>query len=447
MKVWKSWILTPLFVLSGCKQYLDVKPDKKLVVPTTLNDAQSILNHHLFNTIYPFAGEAASDDFFLKTEDWMAATTVAERNAYIWSDDVFNEYARNDWSLTYEKIYYANLVIDGITEGTIDGSFPNVKNDIMGQALFFRSNSFYQLLQIFSVPWNKETASTDLGIPLRTTPDFNVLFKRASVEQSYQQVINDLKLSAELLNEHAGGKTRPTKKAAYALLARIYLSMMDYDHALAYAEKALGHDSWLLDYNTLNASSAFPFPIFNAEVIWHSTLNTPRIFYAPVLKVSANVKNMLGEGDLRTSLFFMTNSDNTVSFKGSYNSSFVLFNGLAFDEMYLTKAECLMRAGKENEALEVLNYLRMRRYSAGSEIFKEQLPKDVLVEIMEERRKQLLFRGVRWSDLRRLNKDPKFAVTIKRELNGINYVLNPNDRRYVFKIPLDVVLLSGIEQN
>ncbi|MGI8583213.1 MAG: RagB/SusD family nutrient uptake outer membrane protein, partial [Chitinophagaceae bacterium] len=62
-------------------------------------------------------------------------------------------------------------------------------------------------------------------------------------------------------------------------------------------------------------------------------------------------------------------------------------------------------------------------------------------------RKELVFRGQRWFDLRRLNKDPRFAKTLTRKLNGKITELPANDPRYTEYIPLDVIGFTGMQQN
>ena len=74
-------------------------------------------------------------------------------------------------------------------------------------------------------------------------------------------------------------------------------------------------------------------------------------------------------------------------------------------------------------------------------------PDEALSLILQERRKELVYRNLRWTDLRRLNLEPKFAKSIKRTIKGTEYILEPNDGRYVFAIPDDEIKISGIEQN
>lgn len=64
---------------------------------------------------------------------------------------------------------------------------------------------------------------------------------------------------------------------------------------------------------------------------------------------------------------------------------------------------------------------------------------ELLHKIILERRKELVFRGLRWTDLRRLNKETEFAITLRRTVKGMEYVLPPNDPRYTQQIPFSVI--------
>ena len=136
------------------------------------------------------------------------------------------------------------------------------------------------------------------------------------------------------------------------------------------------------------------------------------------------------------------------NFKNSYTGDYRLFSGLATDELLLIKAECLARDNQPEQALLVLNNLLETRWKAGKYIpYVESDPQKVLGIILLERRKELVFRAQRWSDLRRLNKEPDQAVTLSRTVDNNTYTLPPNDVRYTFLIPQAEIQLSGIEQN
>ncbi len=433
---------------SSCSKYLDSKPDKKMIILSTPFEAQALLDDVVsMNGGYPSSGEIASGDFYLNPVDWSAANTVQERNAYIWHDDVYNENPRNDWSLSYQKVYFANIVIEGIKNQSIKGGTAEQRNNILGQALFFRSYTFFHLLQLFSPVWDANNPAEGWGIALRLTPDFNAPTTRSSVKQCYEQVIADISEAVALLPESVPVKTRPSKVAGLAFLARIYLSMADYSNALKFAEQALTYKATLMDYNSQNQSLVFPFALFNDEVILHTYSGTPAIFYQPKFKVDTVLLNSYETNDLRFPLFFTKNADTSYSFKGSYTGSASIFSGLAVNELVLIKAECLARSKKYNTALLALNTLLEKRWKAGT--FEPIMIDDavVLPKILKERRKELLFRGLRWTDLRRLNQEAEHAITLTRKLDNTIHTLEPGSKRYVFKIPEDVIAITGIQQN
>ncbi|MGE8425794.1 MAG: RagB/SusD family nutrient uptake outer membrane protein, partial [Sphingobacterium siyangense] len=151
--------------------------------------------------------------------------------------------------------------------------------------------------------------------------------------------------------------------------------------------------------------------------------------------------------DLRKVLFFTNNTDSSHGFRGRYSGGTSLFTGIAIDEMYLTKAECLARNKRSEEAISLLNKFLVSRWKAGKfQSLTSNSDSKVLDIILRERRKQLLFRGLRWLDLKRLNKEGR-NIVLKRVLKEKEYVLNPNDLKYALPFPEDVIEISGMQQN
>lgn len=436
-----------LSFLTSCTDFLDAKPDKKLVVISSIKDAQAIINKtDVFSIVYPTSGEFAAGDFYLTSEDWMSYATQQEKQSYIWGENVLDEYERNDWSLPYVIVYNCNVILDALDAGDIQDERVELLDDIRGQALFFRSYAFFELLQLFSKAWDEETSSIDLGIPLRLTSDFNIKTQRASVEESFNQIIDDCLLATNLLIESRTLKTLPTKAAAFTLLSRVYLYKGLYDEALEAANNALSFNNDLLDYSSIDSTLVYPFPIFNDEVILHTRMWAA--YGVPQIKIDSTLIDSYEQGDLRRKLFFINNGDKTYSFKGNYQGDDGAFNGLTVGELYLIKAECLARQGKTDQALEALNTLLKNRWEKDRFLpLSLESSEDVLRVILDERRKELVLRGIRWSDLKRLNKDPRFQVTLKRVINDVEYILPPNDNRYQFPIPVSVIEMTGIQQN
>ncbi len=164
--------------------------------------------------------------------------------------------------------------------------------------------------------------------------------------------------------------------------------------------------------------------------------------------INDEITNSYSANDLRKSAFIYDRGSGIYTFKGKYSSSTVPFTGLALDEVVLTRAECYARLDKPNEALADLNMLLLKRYKTGTYIpYTVNNTVNVMKLILAERRKELLFRGSRWMDLKRLNLEPAYATTITRTVNGKVYTLLPNSKRYVLPIPDEEIIVSGIAQN
>jgi hypothetical protein len=184
--------------IAGCKKYLDVKPNQSYAVPSKLADFQALLdNYAIMNNVDPGSGEISSDDYYLDDVTYNALSTQFYRDMYIWKKDNLFDQGSNEWSYTYNTIYIANEVLDGL-KGLNSSNTPQTYNNIKGQALVFRAKSFLEVVAVWSLAFDSKTASTDLGIPLRLSSDFNLPSVRASVGATYSQIIIDLKQAIPL---------------------------------------------------------------------------------------------------------------------------------------------------------------------------------------------------------------------------------------------------------
>ncbi len=439
-------LLMILFLSSGCEKYLDVKPDKSLVLPTTVTDLRALLyDTSRMNGWYPSIQDGMTDNQFLTPANWQNFSSLTAKNIYGWEDDLFNDSDINEWSMMYTTVYTCNVILEQLEK--ID-PVPVEKNQIEGEALFFRASSFYNLAQLWAKPYDKKTAQTDLGIPLRLNSDIGEKSVRASVEETYQKILTDLDRASKLLSETSPYKSTPTRQAVFGLLARIYLSMEAYDKALAYADQCLAYPTELIDFNQLNMGSAtsYPLALYNEEVIFHATDFGRQVMNVTNGRVNMEMYTTYASNDLRKTAFFRDRAG-TFSFRGHYSGSSQIFTGISINEMYLIKAECEARQRNLPVALKTINELLKNRYNHSFSPFNSTDDEQVLRFILDERRKELIWRGLRWADLRRLNKDSRFAKTITREIDGKIRTLEPNSPKYVLPIPNSVIRNNQMPQN
>ena len=435
--------------LSSCsKDWLEAKPDKSVIVPSTVGDLQLLLDNHQVFNIYQASGlgEISAGDFYISQTSWLSLFNVQERSAYIWEKtaDFYKGEQSADWQGAYARILNANLVLKSL-QGLKPGADPAAWNNVKGCALFFRAFDFFNLAQEYCKVYDAGSALVELGLPLRLDYDVNISVKRANLQETYDQVIKDLKEAAPVLDKIPLYKTQPSRQAVYALLARTYLSMERYAEAGLYVDSALQIQHQLMDYSKLPTNGTYSIARFNPEVIFHSTF-TYGIFNTSRLLVEPALLNAYAENDLRKRVFF-TPVNNGMTYRGSYGGDKNLFGGLATDELYLIRAESSARLGALDAALKDLNRLLQTRWSGNYTTVVAHDQDAVLRYILAERRKELAFRGLRWTDLRRLNKDSRFAVNLSRTINGQTYILTPGDKRYVLPIDEIEIKLADIPQN
>lgn len=445
--------LTLITLFGSCTDnFLDEKPSKDLIVPTKLSDFQAMFDYTDIINNQAGLQIIASDNFVSNSDADIAALSAIQRNTYLWEKEVYEGSSAPDWTDLYTTILYANIVIEGLQNISVTSLNQNEWNELKGSALFYRAISYYHMAQLFAAPYEDSTRDTDMGLPIRKDANVSNLESRASLGQTYDHIIENLLEAEPLLPIQVSYKTRPSKPAVYALLARVYLTMENYEMAAHYSETALQTKGDLIDYNSLDTNSAAPFPLAipygNDEVIYYVNTGGFTIFNRTSTGIDEQLYQSYDENDLRRSIFFTKHENGAIRFKGSYTGFAQFFGGLATDELYVIKAEALVRTGNTQGALQSLNTLLANRYKEGTfEPIETGDADEALRIILDERRKELVARGLRWTDLRRLNKDIRFRKTLTRTFQGMEYILEPNDKRYVLPIPDSEISSSGIEQN
>lgn len=436
-----------LLLCCACGKVLDIKPQKSLVVPTTLEDVQALLdNHAILNERGLELCEIISDNYYVKSEDLYALPFHIQAN-YLWDAEATHEAS---WQLAYlQPINYANIALDALDGMEVISAQQQLYSALKGSALFYRSFAFYQLSQLYCKPYGA-TAATDPGIVLRLSGDINVVSERASVADTYQRMLDDLSEASKLLPETSLVPTRPTKAAAFGLMARIYLSMRDYERAAAAADSCLKRSVALIDYNDLIPVSSPSFKRFNTETVFYNhAFGMSWITFPPYGKIDTTLFESYDSRDLRKEVFFYK-ENNAVYFRGSYDGTYSensVFDGITTGEMYIIGAECAARMGFLSEAATALNYLLTHRWLSGTYIPYSFSNKVVALEmILKERRKEMVFRGQRWSDLRRFNEEGA-NITLVRKVGELKYELPPHDDRWVLLLPDEVIKRTNMVQN
>lgn len=441
-----------IMLLSACGSFLDVKSDATYVVPHSLSDAQALLDDffRMNEGTVPTWGESFTDDYYLG-EDALKSYGEGSNGLSYYKFNYQDYYGHAyDWGYAYAAIYNANLAME-IVKDVKKTDYNQVDWDnVMGSALFYRAFYFYGLMTNFALAYDEESADTDLGIVLRLNSDFNEKSTRASVRACFEQIILDLESAAGYLPDYPTIVTRPSKGAAWAALAKVYLYMRDYDKALFYSEKGMLLNSELMDFNNdsdiVDINPLFtPFVEFNKEIIFYAEMRAGSFYPATSGTIDSSLFKQYSTKDLRLPLFFYF-KNGLPTFRGNYTVRNRGFGGLSTNELYLTKAECLAKLNRNEEAMNVMDLLLERRIKDYKRSDYVQGSSSVLDFIRGERRKELVYRNSRFSDIKRYNKEGE-EIWIKRLVDGKEYVLEPNSPKYALPLPSDLIRLTGMLQN
>jgi tetratricopeptide (TPR) repeat protein len=431
----------------SCTGLLDEKPDLALVTPTTINELWALLdNTNQVMNAEPSNLDVMSDDI-LFLDSKVSALSEDQFRLYTWSKEAISTSLDSDWSRPYEQILFANVVLSELENYPEADKQTAEWSNLKGAALFYRSYAYFSLAKSFCPAYNPETADGQLGLVLRDSPEVDRELQRGTLSQTFDLILQDLLSSVDLLAPLPQTNTRPSQAGAYAMLSRVYLYMGAFQESLEYADLALGIQGELLDYNEVDSLLARPMVGHLEEVIFYSELIfRSYYFFSSGSAVNPELTDQYEENDMRKKLFFFPR-DGFLAFRGQYSYLANAFGGLAVDEVLLSKAESEARLGRDGAALASLNTLLEKRIAADSYIPLEGVEGGELLElILLERRKELVLRGIRWGDIKRLSVLGE-GVVLKRQVGEQEYELPVGDPRYAIQIPQEEIDRSGIQQN
>ena len=449
-------------MLTGCNDYLDIKP-KGEKIPTTVSDYETLLNYESVQKVSDTYPAYLTDDVFLPDVAEGTATPGLNsvdqsiRNLYLFKKEVFGD-AQDDgfWFASYNRIYYYNTVIDNIMNA--DGSDEQQKLSIRAEALISRALEYLYLVNGYAKYYDVRTAESDPGVPLILDEDISKKnLVRASVKDVYAQIQSDLQTALpNLLMQAKGNAFRASKAAGYGVLAKMYLYMGNYAEALKAANEVLEINNSLLDlkkYAVVKPQSSIgrtnvPQDIDNPENIY---IKFAPYVYGLSSKVfgSDELISLFSEDDMRLQVYFTKNFRNIPTDKYVWAPYLRANLAVSSPEIYLIAAECEAREGSIERAMSLINKLRDNRIKNNTPLVAIDRS-DALQKVLEERRRELAMSGmVRYIDLKRLNVESQLAKTVTHVTSEGTFSLEPNSPLYVLPIPAKVMRFNknSMQQN
>lgn len=347
-----------------------------------------------------------------------------------------NDRVYNAWSAIYNAIAKANVVIEQAPKVQRLLSEER-RQQILGEAYFLRAYHYYTLVRLFGgVPLVLESVKS--GEPAVV----NVF--RSTEEETYAQIIADLKLAADNLPATYGGdasvnKARATKGAAHAVLAKAYAQQPtpDWNEVINYANLVMtssagytlsGSYSDLFDgahYN--NSESILEVQYLGGnEGSWGPQMHLPQSVSGDSWRKFTTPSHNLvdaydAEGDVirKDATILFENVDWVDEYWGNAKGSSVPFaykwkNAMGWqssDHIYLLrladiillKAEAHNALGQTGLAADEVNKIRFRVNLGDLTAAETASQAAMKTAILKERRLELAQEAHRWDDLVRNN--------------------------------------------
>ncbi|WP_321479081.1 RagB/SusD family nutrient uptake outer membrane protein [uncultured Bacteroides sp.] len=453
----KTKILTSTFwiffivisvLFSSCDGFLSTMP-KGAKTPSTLADYEAFIRNE-----YTTQCTDIMQAVLLLNDKFETASNYnyypLRKANYFWDESANRIELNNTDEFTYYNGYAAisscNLIIENVP--SVTGATDAQKNELIAQAKVIRTVVYFVLANYYADTYDEATAATKLSVPLIESADLNASYKQVTIQEIYNYMLKNLEEALPYLPHEGATALHPTIGAAYAMYARIYLEMGNYDLALQNANKALAENSalydWTLYYQTNKTqienandytATTSPMGIDNVENYYFRHGTT---YYASSeSKIQVDRRNRFEEGDARMAARWKLKTVGTDTY---YTSTLVgLFNygGLTTTEVYLIKAECLARDGKYGDAMDVLNTVRQKRilpnvYQPLTASTEEQ----AINYIRRTKDNELIFSIVPFADARRFNKETKYARTLSKVVDGTTYTLTPNSHLWTMPFPM-----------
>lgn len=444
---------------ASCDEYLGVLPKGKKI-PQTLADYEALIRYEYRMQLEPLLySSVLIGDYFVVPSNLL---TLAVMN---WDESVNRielGNGNNDTSPYYElynAIGLCNLILEDVPGST--GATDAEKAEVMAYAKVLRAMKYWVAVNHYALPYDNATAATTRGVPFITSASVGASYTQTSLADLYTFITTEVEgvLADNSLPARSMTVLHPNKGAAYAFLARVYLTMGNYDKALSNANLALAENDalfdWVAFYNT-NASEIASWTDTKTIVSPMTFTYVENYNFCHYYNYSSRNQSMPKEraerfeaDDLRfQASYYLYSASGNEQYRSRLSGYFNI-SGMKTVEVYLIKAECLARASQYNLAMNELNTVRQTRVYPYTPV-TASTEAECMAHIRRWKENELMFSLVPFADTRRLNKETAYQKTFSKVVDGATVTLTPASHLWTFPFPSGAVARTSggtIEHN
>jgi hypothetical protein len=367
------------------------------------------------------------------------------------------------YTALYEILNAVNNVINAVP--TVPDGTQTQKDRILGQALGLRALVHFDLVRLYAQPYTYTGDASHLGIVVLTeTPRPDQEFPRSSVQDAYEQIVDDLERSIDLLEGDGFDPAFINAVNAKALLARVHLYQQEWAKVVTLSTEVIEHpatslaptadmlEMWKNDYTRNEFLLRLDGGAFSTYTLSTEWGNNTRSDASPVLTATSDAIALYDSSDVRgfgAGKLIQTTVDDGDTLYSSQkypeppDQAPNNVGVIRLAEVYLNRAEAYARLSRPDPARADLETIRQRANPGAEPVTASG---DALVDaILLERRKELAFEGHLLFDLTRTGRDvtrdycsgepsctesfpsPKFVLPIPQAALAANSELTQNE--------------------
>ena len=451
----KIWVIVlAALLLGGCKRYLDVTPQGK-IIPETEEDFEALLNNMLY------AIEEGTDEDILGCYDRVILyesisdnldANISAGRLTLYAGDVANNFQKGYYEGLYSAIKDCNLILEYMLDKDSEKA-----RALCAAACAIKGVCYYNLIRIYCEPYDAATASSLPGIPIVEHFDVesDAVPDRNTLARSYEYAVS---LFRQAIDCHMTDESYLfTEAVAKTYLAKLYFWGEEWSEVIPLCEELLAVPSYALADRSVYTESIQSYGDRLQEVIIRERTtgdDDVKTLYDETFKqylssrpVNATLLKLFGaepQKDVRWSIMCDAKRVNQKTVTARVRGS----------ELHLMLAESYAHPGAQQDeakALSLLNELRRKRIEDVEDYTLRTLPEPdpgalitvdatgkpltpLISAILDERRKELYMEGDRWFELKR-NGCPEWWVI---QQSGSTLPVKYVTRKYLYTMPVSV---------
>ena len=449
-----------LGILAGCSEdFLETKPStsvSKTDVYDTPETARAVLvgiyrewrQFHSMNQsglhCLALVADCMGPDF------WVLRSWYSSEMAYS-SFTQTSGTVRYPWEMLYNSINNINDLLANL--GDVEGSQAEI-DKVKGEALAMRGYCYFELVRRYQHTYG--IAANQPGIPIYTEPTTSETLgnPRSPVSEVYSQILSDLNQAKGLITSDRDHKGYFNIDVVNGMLARVYLTMEDWDNAISHAQAArqnyplMSGEEWQGGFNDVNNQEWIWGQNNNAEEHpdWGSATNTldpdDAEYY---ISTATSLTDSYSATDVRGQLIITDGEGIHWNYKHAmaeprYSGDYPLMRSA---EMYLIEAEAMVRSSSYTDS-DAQDALYMVQHRADPAAVKSiNTGQDLIDEILLEKRKEFWGEGIIFWDMLRnelpLEHDDDHPFKLSIPSNSWEFIFQIPESEFLINKNVDLV--------